>query len=263
VDNVNKQLNSLYTFEIENGKIKNVIHTGKTVYYSEKTKLWETLGLKGGAPLPNRMGILEGENPWVALEGANKVGPLSLAEMSAPSAFLKDGSLFRNKMNVVAFDKELNGYRYADSRFSTKFLGATTENKLVELSTERPVIVPEETYIIDLTQPLESSYSLRDIEGPEGSSFITEIVFREKRFIVFYKDEVRAVLYDNVGKNWHLEKSTAPLKYSSKGEWVELHERNSFPIKNNFLTPENLNWDVQLLKVSHSTEEVPVTLNFL
>jgi hypothetical protein len=263
VDNVNKQLNSLYTFEIENGKINNVINTGKTVYYNEKTKLWEILGLKGGAPPPNKIRILEGENPWVALEDANKVEPLSLTEITEPSDFPKDGSLFRNKMNVVVFDKELNGYRYADSRFSNKFLGVTTENKLVELSTERPVIVPEETYINDLTRPLESTYSLRDIEGPESSSFITGIFFREKQYKVFYKNEVRTVLYDNVGKHWHLEKSTAPLEYSSNGEWVELHEKNSFPIKNNFLTPENLNWDLQLLKVSHSTEEVPVTLNFL
>jgi hypothetical protein len=186
-----------------------------------------------------------------------------LTGITAPSYFPKDGSLFRNKMNFVVFDKELNGYRYADSRFSNKFLGVTTENKLVELSTERPVIIPEETYINDLTRPPESTYSLRDIEGPESSSFFTGIFFREKQYKVFYKNKVRTVLYDNVGKHWHLEKSTAPLEYSSNREWVELQERNSFPIKNNFLTPENLNWDLQLLKVSHSTEEVPVTLNFL
>jgi hypothetical protein len=159
--------------------------------------------------------------------------------------------------------KKVNGYRYADVRTSNNYLSVTIENELVEVSTNRPIIIPDESYIQDLTKAQENSFDYDKIEGPENEGYITGIVFREKRFTVMYKGEMRTVLYDKFGKYWHLEGSTRQLEYTSNKEWVELQERNSFPIENKYLTHEKLNWNLPALEPTQHRYKVPTVLNFI
>jgi hypothetical protein len=78
-----------------------------------------------------------------------------------------------------------------------------------------------------------------------------------------YKGEMRTVLYKKIENYWHLEGSTRQLEYTTNKEWVELHERNSFPIKNKFLAHENLNWNIQNLVSAQKNYKVPIILNYI
>jgi hypothetical protein len=81
---------------------------------------------------------------------------------------------------MVVYDKKVNGYIYADVRTSNNYLSVTIENELVEVSTNRPIIIPDESYMEDSTKARENSFVYDQIEGPEYEGSITGIVFREK-----------------------------------------------------------------------------------
>ncbi|KAJ3615992.1 hypothetical protein Zmor_012137 [Zophobas morio] len=300
VENVNNELKTLYTFDLLKGKISNIKNTGKNVYYNEKTELWESLGLKGGAkddPLPAKIRKLDGEGSSNTLEHSNEPGPSRLAEMENPNTMMeteragsssalelsskakpnevenlfnlpKDGKPyqilnFKKELNMVVYDSKVNGYRYADVRTSNKYLSITTENELIEVSTKRPIIIPDESFIEDLTEARENLFVYENIEGTKNEGYITGIVFRENKFTVMYKGEMRTVLYNKMENYWHLEGSTRQLEYTANEVWVELQERNTFPIENNFLTHEKLDWNLQELLSVKKNYEVPIVLNFV
>jgi hypothetical protein len=67
---------------------------------------------------------------------------------------------------------------------------------LVEVLTNRPILIPDDLYIEDLTKARENSFVYDKIEGPENEGYMTGIVFREKKFTGMYKAETRTILYN-------------------------------------------------------------------
>jgi hypothetical protein len=129
----------------------------------------------------NSVAELEWEGPNSAVEQFNKV---TAAEIENPSLLLKDGRSyeivnFKKESNMVLYDIKVNGYRSADVRTSNKILSVTTENELIA-STQRPIIIPEESYVEVLTKARENSFVYDTIEDPEKEGYITGIIFREK-----------------------------------------------------------------------------------